>query len=111
MGKYYMPLIDQMQKHCQESLAAKHREYASEESDYHNFVVAAELQNCTPERALIGMMDKHVVSVHDLVTMLDAGQKLPADYWKEKIGDNINYLLILWAMVNELGDCDGKAED
>ena len=46
------------------------------------------------------MMDKHVVSVHDLVNKASKGSEIPLETWKEKIGDNINYLLILWAMVN-----------
>lgn len=48
------------------------------------------------------MMDKHVVSVHDLVNSAAEGRMVPEDLWREKIGDNINYLLILWAMVTRV---------
>lgn len=107
MGKRYMQLIEDMLKHCQATLASKHKEYANEESDYHNFDLAAALQSCIPERALIGMMDKHVVSVHDMVTAMENGWKPYAAYVQEKIGDNINYLLILYAMILErMGDAN-----
>ena len=62
----YETSIKEMISHCESILIEKHREYATED-DFHNFNVAAELQNITPLQALLGMMDKHVVSVHDMV--------------------------------------------
>lgn len=100
-SEYEKP-IKKMISHCESVLIEKHREYATED-DFHNFNVAAELQNVTPLQALIGMMDKHVVSVHDYVNEHAEGRKITLDQWKEKICDNINYLLILWAMVNQEG--------
>lgn len=95
----YQEHIEDMLGHCEGTLLLKYSEYATED-DFHNFNVAASLQNVTPQQALIGMMDKHVVSVHDLVNEHAEGREIPLEKWKEKIGDNINYLLILWAMVN-----------
>lgn len=97
--KTYQEHIEDMFIHCESMLLTKHTEYATED-DFHNFNVAAKLQGVTPQQALIGMMDKHVVSVHDLVNEHAEGREIPLEKWKEKIGDNINYLLILWAMVN-----------
>lgn len=96
----YTEAITDMMNHCKDMLLDKHEEYASDEDDFHNFNSAAVLQDVTPEKALIGMMDKHVISVHDLVNKASKGCEIPLETWKEKIGDNINYLLILWAMVN-----------
>ena len=98
----YQEHIEDMIEHCKDMLLTKHTEYATED-DFHNFNVAAALQNVTPQQALIGMMDKHVVSVHDLVNEQAEGREILLDKWKEKIGDNIDYLLILWAMVNMSG--------
>lgn len=95
----YEKAVEGMINHCSEVLLSKHAEYATED-DFHNFNVAASIQNITPEQALIGMMDKHVVSVHDLVNEAAEGKIVPVEVWKEKIGDNINYLLLLWAMVS-----------
>ena len=98
----YNEHITNMLKHCENVLTAKHKEYATEDH-FHNFNVAASLQGVTSQQALIGMMDKHVVSVHDLVNDHAEGRKISTEMWQEKIGDNINYLLILWAMVNMQG--------
>lgn len=98
----YEKSIKEMISHCESILIEKHGEYATSD-DFHNFNVAAELQGITPLQALIGMMDKHVVSVHDYVNEHAEGRKIKPEQWKEKIGDNINYLLILWAMVNQEG--------
>ena len=95
----YKDYIAEMIEHSQSVLLAKYDEYATEDH-FHNFNVASVLQGQTPEQALIGMMDKHVVSVHDLVNKQATGEEISFDTWREKIGDNINYLLILWAMVN-----------
>ena len=96
----YEKAVEGIIAHCKDTLLQKHKEYATED-DFHNFNVAAALQHITPEQALIGMMDKHVVSVHDLVNEHAEGRQVTAEKWREKIGDNINYLLILWAMVEK----------
>lgn len=96
----YEKAIEGIIAHCSKILLQKRKEYATED-DFHNFNVAAALQRITPEQALIGMMDKHVVSVHDLVNEHAEGRQVAVEKWREKIGDNINYLLILWAMLEK----------
>lgn len=83
----------------QKTLISKHQEYATED-DFHNFCSAAILQDITPPQALMGMMAKHTISVYDAVNDDAQGIEISIDYWREKIGDNINYLLILWAMIS-----------
>ncbi len=75
-------------------------EYATSDR-LHNFKVAAELQNCTPMTALAGMMAKHTVSVYDLIQRQENGADVSPEMWDEKIGDHINYLILLSAMVRE----------
>lgn len=94
---YEAAIRDQIE-HCWELLFSKRKEYATADP-FHNFRRAADLQGITKEQALIGMMDKHVISVHDMVNEAAEGASFSAAKWREKIGDNINYLLILWAMV------------
>lgn len=101
----YEEHIEYLMQNCKQLLLKKHTEYATEDH-FHNFNVAASLQGITPQQALVGMMDKHVVSVHDLVNDHAEGRDIPVEMWQEKIGDNINYLLILWAMVNMTGDAE-----
>ena len=85
---------------CLKMLCTKADEYATEDR-LHNFKVAAELQNCTPITALGGMMCKHTVSVYDLIREHEAGKSISSEMWAEKIGDSINYLLLLTALVAE----------
>ena len=84
----------------QSTLASKAKEYATSDR-LHNFKVAARRLDCTPERALVGMKEKHCVSVQDIVNDLDKGI-LPTDNLiNEKIGDEINYLILLEALLKE----------
>jgi len=80
----------------QSVLSKKAEEYAADNDRYHNFNVAGRILDVSPERALIGMWMKHVVSVLDLVDWIeDAPAKLTAELIDEKVGDTINYLLLL----------------
>ena len=89
-------------KHMQEvtvdTLLQKAKEYATNGDRLHNFKVAAAVQGITPMQALAGMTAKHTVSVYD---MTGTGENYPVDLWEEKIKDSINYLFLLWALVQE----------
>ena len=88
-------------KKCLNVLCTKSDEYATDNDRLHNFKVAGDLQGCTQVKALGGMMCKHTVSVYDLINDYEAGKDIPIALWDEKIGDSINYLLLLNAMVRE----------
>jgi len=82
-------------------LIHKAEEYATDGDRYHNFNVAGKILGATPERALIGMWMKHLVSVLDLVEWIDfRPEKLNEEIINEKIGDAINYLILLEGMLN-----------
>ena len=85
---------------CIHTLHLKADEYATSDR-LHNFKVAGEVQGCTPIKALGGMMCKHTVSVYDLINDFDKGKDVPVEMWNEKIGDSINYLLLLDALIQE----------
>lgn len=90
-------LIEKELETCRNVLVKKAGEYATEDR-LHNFKVAAAVQGISPMEALAGMMAKHTVSVYD---MASTNSDAPLGLWNEKITDHINYLLLLWAMVNE----------
>lgn len=77
----------------QEILQEKAKEYASEDDDrLHNFNIAGRINNTTREKALWGMATKHFVSVMDMIDK----EEIPSKYMiEEKIGDAINYLILL----------------
>lgn len=78
-------------------LAFKAKEYATQDR-LHNFKVAARINNTTPAKALWGMALKHLVSITDII-------ERPIDFdpeiIDEKIGDMINYLILLEAILKE----------
>ena len=82
-------------------LATKAGEYASDVDRLHNFKAAAELENDTPPDALRGMLRKHWVSVMDLCKCHAAGVNMRPSLIDEKIGDAINYLILLEALLKE----------
>lgn len=99
-AKEFNKIIDNRLYKCCDVLCKKADEYATLDR-LHNFKVAAELQGCTPIRALGGMMCKHTVSVYDLINDIEEGADIPLELWEEKIGDSINYLLLLTALIHE----------
>ncbi len=84
----------------QRVLATKAAEYARGDR-LSNFKRAAAVVSSTPERALLGMMLKHWVSILDLINDLDTIRPIDSAIWDEKIGDSINYLILLEGLVGE----------
>lgn len=79
-------------------LIKKAGEYATGDDRLYNFKQAAHLQGITMRQALGGMMAKHVVSVYDIIN----SPTIPSEeYIEEKLGDNLNYLLLLKAVLEE----------
>ena len=96
--KQFNQILDRRLKLSKEILSNKAKEYATTDR-LHNFKVAARILNTTPENALRGMMMKHIVSVFDLIDNLPI---IPtAELVDEKIGDTINYLILLESLLKE----------
>jgi hypothetical protein len=98
-------ILDSRLKKTKSVLESKRTEYATGKHDrLHNFNRAASMLGCSKENALIGMLSKHLVSVLDMVDNLD-GCSIPwvpsVEFVEEKIGDSINYLILLEAMIKE----------
>ena len=91
-------IINKRIETCKSVLCSKVEEYATDDR-LHNFKIAGELQKCTAVKALGGMMAKHTVSVYDLIDDYEQGKAISKEMWAEKIGDSINYLLLLTALV------------
>ena len=86
---------------CMKTLCAKGDEYARGGDRLWNFKVAGRKLNCHPAEALAGMMVKHTVSVDDIIDGLAKGVVPPKELVAEKIGDSINYLLLLEGLIEE----------
>jgi len=83
-------------------LKSKAKEYAKGDR-LHNFKVAAMLAQSpiTPEQALLGMLRKHLVSVIDIIEDTGNGIVASRAMVDEKVGDTINYMILLEALLVE----------
>lgn len=91
-------IMTEMVDKCLNTLVNKAKEYSMDSDRLHNFRVAAALQDCRMRRSLYGMMVKHITSIAD---MCCSDEEYSQELWEEKIQDNINYLLLLRAVVQE----------
>ncbi len=89
--------IDQMRG----TLDKKRQEYATSQDRLHNFKVAGAMTRRTPAQACVSMLAKHLVSIFDLVEAAALGQQTPSAVLDEKLGDAINYLVLLEALLKE----------
>lgn len=98
-SEFKLLFADQVMK-CEETLRNKRKEYTGDNQDrLSSFKIAASLQRCTPQRALVGMMAKHIVSLYDMCYAKSATFK--KELWDEKITDSLNYLFLLAAIIRE----------
>lgn len=97
----------------QKVLGNKAKEYASKEDRLHNFNKAKDLMRCkTREYALLGMLNKHLVSVIDIVMNYENFNAVPTkEVLEEKIGDTINYMILLKACFLEDAYSKAKKEE
>lgn len=96
----FQEILDTQVEQTKNVLAGKAEEYASETDRLSNFKRAAHLKGTNQAQAVTGMMAKHTVSVYDMV---ESGQAYTAAEWDEKIGDHVNYLVLLKAALIEDG--------
>ncbi len=111
--KKFNELLDQIVKRTTSVLASKSKEYSTGIDKLHNFKRAGSMLQCSPEKALVGMWTKHIVSILDMVDELEQKCGInqccfpsldPEEFVstiEEKIGDAINYLILLEALIKE----------
>lgn len=83
-------------------LGSKGAEYSTNSDKLYNFKRAGELYRKSPIEMLSGMKAKHDVSVIDMIEKAQNGIKPSKKLIDEKIGDSINYLILLEALLNEM---------
>ena len=93
-----------------QTLLTKHKEYAQDDNVFRNFDEAAGgfSLHSTSAEVLWSYMTKHLVSIKDIVAENKAAD--PAVI-SEKIGDVINYLILLEAMLNQKAERHCKLKE
>lgn len=96
--KQFEEILESRITQIRKTLVSKAKEYATDEDQLHNFKVAAAIKDESASEALWGIAVKHLVSVIDLV---EGNTKVTEYLVNEKIGDMINYLILLEAIFME----------
>jgi hypothetical protein len=93
-----------------QTLLTKHKEYAKDDNVFRNFDEAAGglSLHSTSAEVLWSYMTKHLVSIKDIVA---DNKPLDASVVSEKIGDVINYLILLEAMLNQKAERHCKLKE
>lgn len=88
---------------CLVTMFSKNASYNHDNDKLANFKASARCQGLTPEQVCINFAEKHRESIYNtLVAGINRGEPLPSDEWvKEKLGDMINYMLLLNAIIEE----------
>ena len=100
-NKRFNWLVEQRCETIKKVLLKKAEEYAGDEERLHNFKIAGRKRAITPEEALMGMKLKHTVSLEDIVDGINKGKIPNEEMFLEKITDEINYWILLEALVTE----------
>ena len=90
-----------IERHIIEVMCSKAAEYARGNDKLYNFKRAAQMKNSTPIECLRGMKLKHDVSIDDMLNDEKMDTPHSQEMWQEKLHDEINYLLLMWALLFE----------
>jgi hypothetical protein len=96
-------VLNETIRKCKATLATKKDLYASDQDRLDNFKQAARLQKCTQAKALWGMVSKHIIALSSYINLLEDGYAVNAEELEEKIGDIINYHILLRGIFKEGG--------
>jgi hypothetical protein len=97
-------LVDYIfEEKVKKTMCSKSAEYARGGDKLHNFYRAGEVDNISAIEALRGMDLKHRVSISDMLDDIKEDESLhfPRALWEEKIIDDINYSILLLALLAE----------
>jgi len=99
--KEFQEILQQRLKKIEQTLGQKAKEYAAEGDKLHNFNVGARITGQIREKVLWGFALKHYISFMDILDDMELG-KLPSEAMvDEKIGDLINYLVLVEASIKD----------
>ncbi|HNX81691.1 MAG TPA: hypothetical protein PKL77_06050 [Candidatus Omnitrophota bacterium] len=104
-------VFDAVVERCRSVLNKKSYEYAGDNDRLHNFKIAASIQGETAVKSLGGMYAKHAVSVFDMISRHEKGERFSREKWEEKITDSVNYMILLSACLEEQRDIAEYLED
>jgi hypothetical protein len=94
-------IVEERCNKIKQVLSIKAKEYARNDDRLHNFVRAGVIMNMSKERALHGFLMKHFISYLDILEDIDNGKIPSNEMIDEKLGDIINYFILMEASIKE----------
>ena len=94
-------LIEERLQKIKNTLQVKAKEYVRGDDRMHNFNVGSVINNSPREVVLHGFLLKHLISYFDMIDDISVGKIPTNEYVDEKIGDIINYLILLEMSIKE----------
>lgn len=88
-------VVDARLRKTRELLLHKGKEYIRDDNPFHNFDRGAEMLRCTPERYLINLVSKQIISLLDMINDIDKGIMPTEAMIDEKTGDVGVYNILL----------------
>ncbi len=101
-------IVERRITYIKQVLQSKGKEYISGGDRLDNFRRAADLLCVTSKQALLGFVAKHIVALYDFAQRPD--DDVSYGQWEEKIGDIINYMILLDALITETINYDLKVK-
>lgn len=87
---------------CLALLKARNDKYNDDRGDrLGNFKRAAELLHSNPLQAAAGHASKHIICLQDMIA---SGEAFPKEQWEEELMDNLNYILLMYNILQEMED-------
>lgn len=97
--KEFDKFLEEVLGKIRDVLRSKSADYSSTDDKLFNFKLSAEMEGVTPMEALRGMWLKHRTSIRQGLDELQKGKKRPWSWWLEKGIDDINYEILMLAML------------
>lgn len=93
-------IVEEFLNKTKDVLMKKEDEYSLTDDRFKFFKTYANIAGITPEKALYYCMLKHFVSITD---MINSGKTYPKQLFFDKLGDAVNYLILLYGLLKDDG--------
>lgn len=91
-------IVKEFLQKTEDVLVKKEGEYSLDTDRFSFFKRMAQIENCTPEQALLHCQAKHFTSYIDMV---QSGEKFSKELWFDKLGDIVNYCILLRGLLED----------
>lgn len=93
-------IVNKTVKRSTDLLVVKQAEYNLSKDRFDSFKHGAGITGWKPDQVLLGYLTKHLASI---IEMINSDQKFSEEKIDEKIGDAINYFLLLRGLWEDMG--------